>query len=100
MIGEEDARPLWVMAPSLSKRAGSRVGTAGWLTKFSRCSCPSFPVGMAWLPFPMEAQAPSAAGRGKAQASFDSLLQTQSGDDTFSAREGTVLIRTEAQELF
>ena len=64
----------------------------GWPTeKLSRCSCPSFPLGMAWLPLPMEAQALSAAGRGKDWASFDSLLQAPSGDGVLSAREGTVL---------
>lgn len=69
------------------------------MEELSKCSCPSFPLGMAWQPLPMEAQAPSAAGRGKAQDSFDSLLQAPSGDGALGAREGTVLGRTEAQQL-
>lgn len=60
---------------------------------------PSFPLGMAWLSLPFMTQTLSVARRGKAQASFGSFLQAPSGDGGLSAREGTVLGRTEAQEI-
>lgn len=72
----------------------------GWpVEKLRRCSCPRCLLGMAWLPLPVDAQSPSAAGRQKAQASFDALLQAPSGVCAVTAREGTVLGRTDAQEL-